>query len=105
MAMAPKINCWEFKRCGREPGGGQEALLGTCAAAKEKHADGIHGGKNGGRACWVVAGTLCSGKIQGSFADKIGACDQCDFYEAVRCQETVLKDRIDILYQLGYKVK
>ncbi len=103
--MAPKINCWQFKKCGREPGGTQESLLGTCSAAKAKQANGIHNGINGGRACWVVAGTLCGGKIQGSFAEKIGACDTCDFYQMVRRQEAVLKDRIDILHQLGYKIK
>lgn len=103
--MVPKINCWEFKKCGREPGGSQASLLGTCSAAVTKQANGIHSGINGGRACWVVAGTLCGGKIQGSFAEKIGACDKCDFFERVRREETVFKDRIDILHQLGYKIK
>ncbi|MEJ2157898.1 MAG: hypothetical protein P8X96_21415 [Desulfobacteraceae bacterium] len=103
--MAPKINCWQFKKCGREPGGTHETLLGTCSAAAAKKANGIHNGINGGRACWVVAGTLCGGKIQGSFAEKIGGCDECDFYKMVQRQEPVFKDRIDILHQLGYKIK
>lgn len=103
--MARKINCWQFKKCGREPGGSNEASLGTCAAATEQRASGIHGGINGGRACWVVAGTLCNGSVQGSFAEKVGTCKECDFYKYVVRQETVLKDRIDILYQLNYRIK
>jgi hypothetical protein len=102
--MADKINCWEYKKCGRQPGGSEEAALGTCSAAIQKLADGIHGGKNGGRACWVIAGTLCGGKIQGSFAEKVGACEKCDFFKMVSRQEPLIRDRIDILYQLGYKI-
>jgi len=102
--MAPKINCWEYKKCGREPGGAKEATLGTCAAAAQALADGIHCGKNGGRACWAISGTLCGGKVQGSFAEKVGACSECDFYKLVEKQELILKDRVDILYQIRFKI-
>ena len=102
--MKRKINCWESKNCGRQPGGEKEATLGTCVAATQTMANGIHGGINGGRACWVIAGTLCGGKVQGSFADKVGACQACDFYKHVKDQEPMLKDKIDILYQINYKV-
>lgn len=82
-----KKNCWEFKACGREPGGGKVAELGECPAATEGKLDGVHEGKNAGRACWVVAGTLCKGEIQGTFAKKFDACEQCEFYEIVRGEE------------------
>ena len=78
-----KINCWEFKKCGREPGGEQVNQLGECLAATAAALDGVHGGKNGGRACWAVCGTLCGGEVQGTFADKIGNCKDCDFYKLV----------------------
>ena len=78
-----KTNCWEFKKCGREPGGGKAKELGVCLAATAKAVDGVHGGKNGGRACWAVCGTLCGGEVQGTFADKIGNCKVCDFYKLV----------------------
>jgi hypothetical protein len=78
-----KTNCWEFKKCGREPGGGKADELGICLAATETRVDGVHGGKNGGRACWAVCGTLCGGEVQGTFADKIGNCKICDFYKMV----------------------
>jgi hypothetical protein len=47
-----KMNCWQVKKCGREPGGGNEAQLGVCPAATETALQGVNGGKNGGRACW-----------------------------------------------------
>ncbi len=77
-----KMNCWEFKKCGREPGGLHQDL-GVCPAALEKRLDGVHGGKNGGRACWVVAGTFCDKQVQGTFAKKYVNCEKCDFYGTV----------------------
>jgi len=78
-----RTNCWEFKKCGREPGGDKADELGICLAATATSVDGVHGGKNGGRACWAVCGTLCGGEVQGTFADKIGNCKICDFYKLV----------------------
>lgn len=80
-----KLNCWEVKRCGREPGGSRNDL-GICPASIEERLHGIHGGVNAGRACWVVAGTLCNGKIQGTFAVKYEKCELCDFFQLV-CEE------------------
>ena len=82
-----KKNCWEFKNCGRHPGGAREKDLGVCRAASEFKLHGTHGGANAGRACWVIAGTLCGGKVQGSFAQKYENCEICDFYKAVRGEE------------------
>ena len=79
-------NCWEYKKCGREPGG-QHHELGICPAAVEKRLGGIHHGTNAGRACWVIAGTLCDRQVQGSFAKKYANCEKCDFYEIVARQE------------------
>lgn len=82
--MADKLNCWEFKNCGRQPGGSRVAELGVCPAATENALDGINGGNNGGRICWAVAGTLCDGRVQGTFAKKMTTCVLCPFYGAVR---------------------
>jgi hypothetical protein len=81
-----KVNCWELKKCGREPGGAKTDELGVCTAATEIRTDGINGGKNAGRICWTIAGTLCGGKVQGTFASKLVNCLECDFYKLV-CQE------------------
>jgi hypothetical protein len=82
-----KINCWEFKKCGRQPGGQKEKELGTCPVTIHGELDGAHDGKNGGRACWVIAGSLCGGKIQGTYAQKLNNCWRCDFMNMVKKEE------------------
>jgi len=82
-----KKNCWEFKKCGREPGGANAEKMGTCPTALDERLHGVHGGRNAGRACWVVAGTLCDGEVQGTFASKYGYCEKCDFYLLVQKEE------------------
>jgi len=85
--MPKKINCWEYMKCGREPGGGQAGKLGVCPAAAETVFDGFNRGDNAGRTCWLVAGTFCSGRIQGTFAEKQGSCKHCGFYKKIHAEE------------------
>lgn len=82
-----KLNCWQYKKCGREVGGLNVRELGTCPTASTRELDGTHGGENAGRACWIVAGTLCGGKVQGTFAAKYSNCETCDFYQLVKKEE------------------
>ncbi len=82
-----KLNCWEYKRCGRQPQGHHVHDLGVCAAATNGELDRVHGGTKSGRACWVVTGTLCKGEVQGTFAQKYKNCEACDFYQLVRTEE------------------
>lgn len=82
-----KLNCWEFHGCGREPGGLNVSICGVCPAATESKLDGVHGGKNAGRACWAVAGTFCNRDADGTFAKKYRVCSLCDFYILVREEE------------------
>ena len=84
--MAAKLNCWQVKNCGRQPGGPKAGELGVCPAATAG-SSGINGGTNGGRICWGVAGTLCGGKVQGTFAQKVSNCMQCPFYLTVKQEE------------------
>ncbi len=86
-ATAPKLNCWEHKKCGRQPGGQKAADLGICPASVDQALNGAHGGKNGGRSCWVIAGSLCGGKIQGTYAQKLTNCWRCDFMNRVKREE------------------
>ena len=79
-------NCWQFKKCGREPGGVKIEELGICSAASDERYDGNNAGKNGGRYCWKVAGTLCGGTVQGTYAQKLINCVSCDFYKKVRLE-------------------
>ena len=78
-----KLNCWEFKKCGRQPQGHNVNILGLCPATVESRLDGMHDGVNAGRSCWVVAGTFCGGVEQGTFAKQYDNCKQCDFYKKV----------------------
>jgi hypothetical protein len=84
-----KNNCWEFMKCGREQGGVSASELGVCPASIEEGLEGVHGGKNAGRSCWVVAGTFCGGEVQGSFARKYRNCGKCNFYIKVRMEEGI----------------
>ena len=84
-----KLNCWEFKKCGKEPGGKNNGPQGTCPAATDQRLDGIHDGKNAGRACWALSGTLCQGDSPGDFAQKFKDCHECDFFKTVVKEEGV----------------
>ena len=81
------MNCWEYKKCGRQPQGAKVGELGLCPAPLQQELDDVHGGTNGGRACWVIGGTFCKGELQGTFAQKFKNCEQCDFYQLVRKEE------------------
>ncbi len=63
-----KMNCWEFKKCGREKGGKNAEELGICPAYPDH---GTH--------CAHVAGTFCKGEVQGTFAQKKD-CRYCSFF-------------------------
>ena len=82
-----KKNCWEFKDCGRHPGGPRTHDLGVCPVTTHTELHGAHGGLNGGRACWAIAGSLCGGKIQGTYAQKLTNCWRCDFMNMVKKEE------------------
>jgi hypothetical protein len=82
-----KLNCWEVQKCGREPGGHAVAAQGPCPASVENTLDGVHGGKNSGRTCWVLAGTFCSGQVVGTAARKLANCSECAFYQLVLREE------------------
>jgi CheY-like chemotaxis protein len=82
-----KINCWEFMQCGREPGGVKSVGSPVCPAAVDAALDGVHGGRNSGRACWTVAGTLYAGEVEGSNAKRICNCGTCDFFLNVKMEE------------------
>jgi hypothetical protein len=65
------MNCWDFKKCGRDGNGAKRKELGVCSAYP-----------NHGTHCARIAGTLCGGKVQGSFAMKLVNCMQCDFFKS-----------------------
>jgi len=99
-----KQNCWEHKKCGREANGAKVHELGVCPASTEFRVTGANGGKNAGRACWAIAGTLCGGKQQGTFAMKNASCMVCDFYKIVSKEEgTEYKNSSYIISKINSK--
>jgi len=85
--MAERKNCWEFMKCGREPGGSSADELGICPASIAVRFEETNGGNCAGRFCWPVAGTFCNGDLQGTFAAKIKNCLKCPFFQSVSRQE------------------
>ena len=80
--MGHKLNCWEFKNCGREKGGIMVATLGECPVASAWMHDGTNDGLAGGRVCWQIrqshhrfasAADICGG----------ATCQSCEFYRRV----------------------
>ena len=82
-----KKNCWEFKNCGKQSGSKHSGEKGECITASMSMYDGINGGRNGGRVCWMIAGTVCDDERQDTFSHKVESCAKCDFYEAIREEE------------------
>ncbi len=75
-----KMNCWEFMKCGLEAGGTNAKRLGVCPAYP-----------NYGRSCVKVAGTLCKGKVTGTFARKLLDCTECEFFQSDHYDRTYKK--------------
>ncbi len=67
------VRCWERKNCRNE----------DCPAFMRVN----------GR-CWLIAGTMCSGKVKGEFALKYKSCTQCEVY-----QESVFGDPVAEIYE------
>lgn len=100
-AVMEKLNCWEYKKCGRAPCGANVYEFGICPAVMEKKANGFNGGINAGRICWVIANTLCDGKIQRTVVEKLESCMECDFFKLVSKEEGfAFKGYKDILPKL-----
>jgi len=68
-----EVNCWERKDCARKD---CPAYMNTSAR------------------CWLTAGTMCGGKVQGEFALKYKNCQECDVY-----QELAFKNPVAEIYE------
>ena len=96
-----KLNCWEYKRCSHGQGE-RPAQRNFCPAMSIPVLNGVHGGSQGGRSCWVVKDTLCGGRKSGVWSAKINECRSCGFYGMVMQEEGIdfmllsaLHDRIE----------
>ncbi|MFW9968913.1 MAG: two-CW domain-containing protein [Candidatus Odinarchaeota archaeon] len=82
-----KVNCWEVMNCGWQFE--NKDKIEMCPVIVNSKYNGINGGKNAGRACWMIAGTLCGGKVQGTYAQKYKNCITCEFYNRVKKEENL----------------
>ncbi|KJU86516.1 hypothetical protein MBAV_001287 [Candidatus Magnetobacterium bavaricum] len=92
-----KQNCWEYKLCGRQPGGKNAERFGICPVTTADAFDGLHGGTNAGRACWAVAVPLADTDNKGGIAAKIKNCTTCSFHQLVINQETEYQSAVQYL--------
>jgi hypothetical protein len=79
-----KQNCWEYMMCGRHPGGHSAAV---CPVSVYEELNGVHGGKNAGRACWAIDNSLCPDLMRESSEKKFSGCWKCNFYHRVKNEE------------------
>ena len=63
-AGLPRSRCWERKQC--PPG-----VRRTCIAHVTRQ----------GHLCWLLTGTMCEGRRQASWNDKVRACLDCGFMQ------------------------
>ena len=70
MASGERISpCWEIRRCPHE-------MLENCPAWELKS----------GHLCWFINGTICRGKPQGSWSQKMVLCRKCEaFASLMKC--------------------
>jgi len=78
--MNNKVNCWDVKKCCNETGNKK-----ICSVKKESIANGLNGGINGGRICWVIMDSHCKQKAR-------TACFQCEFHYKVKAEEGLLNN-------------
>jgi hypothetical protein len=79
--MTQKLNCWQFKNCGREKDGLLVETLGECPVSTTLKFDGMNEGRGAGRMCWMVPDSACRQEPA-----KLGLfyrCHTCDFYRRV----------------------
>jgi hypothetical protein len=79
--MTRKLNCWEFRKCGREKGGLMADVLGECPVSTVMKYDGLNDGIGAGRACWIANDFRCRGVGNGPL--RVISCQNCEFYKRV----------------------
>lgn len=66
--------------------------MGVCLAATDTDADGLNGGKNGGRICWAIAGSYSNFNALDNMecidAEEKFSCITCAFFALVEKEES-----------------
>jgi hypothetical protein len=77
-------------QCGREPGGKYKNKYETCPVSTKAVANGLNGGENGGRICWIIAESGCKCKVKCSVRNVRHSCFQCEFRYKIMAEEGLL---------------
>ncbi len=85
--IVKKLNCWEVMKCGKGPEVSKANPLGICPVASTISANGLNGGVNGGRICWVIADIHCENKTMCSCIQGASDFFKCEFYNRVKKEE------------------
>jgi hypothetical protein len=80
-----RLNCWEYRNCGREHGGLMVTALGECPVSSAMKLDGQNGGVAAGRACWLIPASACA-PIDAAVGGT-RKCHECEFYRRVMNEE------------------
>ena len=80
-----RLNCWEYRLCGREHGGLMVSYLGECPVSTALKYDGLNSGLAAGRACWLVAEAICVAHRPDGPSG--AGCHDCEFYRRVVTEE------------------
>jgi len=88
--MNNKLNCWEFMKCGKGPDSAINNGADICPVASAVIADGLNGGENGGRICWIISENYFKNKIQCSENKVSHSCYACEFRYLVTMDEGLL---------------
>lgn len=91
--MSGKINCWEFRNCGMEPGGIFAEIYGPCPVPRMMKHDGVNGGRGAGRNCWTIMNSTTQ-KSPNIYRNNRLSCYHCPFFKRVQSEEG-LKVTID----------
>ena len=89
--MTNKINCWEYKQCGRGPKQNNIYQPATCHVAEHKVSNDMNSGVNGGRLCWLILEARFRGEVKQFNRDLTYPCFSCDFRYKVMKEEGLRK--------------
>ena len=81
-------------------------LESTCWKNKNCNETNCPAFKNECGRCWLIAGTMCGGEVQGKFAEKYGFCTKCEVYQDIIANDKVLELRelvIALIHSLRLK--
>jgi hypothetical protein len=78
-------------KCGKGPSDNGNGKSDICPIAFENSANGLNGGTNAGRICWIIANNGCKGKVKCSDLHRENSCFQCEFRYKVIMEEGLLK--------------